>query len=208
MKTIFHPLHNLLGEVYDKIYFTISNQVLSILAKHVVVMFNRAEVHYWADFGTLLGLVRDNGIIYADTDVDFTVIENDETIRKLDACCRRFHLWFSLRRDLNRRSYCAYFRLLPARADIYVNRFTSDGNLLIGCEGPFSNVSYDLVKRVVGKKWKGVEIKIPEKAAELLTYRYGADWHIRKRDHTGRLHSTYNPTNPEESSLRRRDSYW
>ena len=40
-------------------------------------LFNENDIDYWADFGTLLGIVRDNDIIAWDNDFDFSIIREE-----------------------------------------------------------------------------------------------------------------------------------
>jgi len=40
-------------------------------------LFNRHNIKYWADFGTLLGIVRDKNVISWDNDVDFSILQSE-----------------------------------------------------------------------------------------------------------------------------------
>lgn len=191
-----------------RIFYIISNWILTILAKSVFKTLNKHEIHYWADFGTLLGIIRDGGIIYKDTDVDLSVIESEETLNKLNLCCLETHLLFTLSKDKNRRSYEAKFRFIPARADIYVYRRDGAKRLYMGCEGPFSDLPEDLVMNFQIIIWKGIEVRIPSKTAQFLEYRYGSDWKIKKEKFHGRLHSTYFPVTEQEHHLRDTNIQW
>jgi hypothetical protein len=50
---------------------------LAILFETVYGILNSANVVYWADFGTLLGCTRANGLIWRDTDVDVAVLQQE-----------------------------------------------------------------------------------------------------------------------------------
>ena len=54
---------------------------LSELLLECIDFFNKNNIRYWVDWGTLLGLVRDKGLIPWDKDVDFGVLREEE--RKL-----------------------------------------------------------------------------------------------------------------------------
>ena len=192
------------GWIYDQV----QRSVLTLFARAVFRKLNHAAVDYWADYGTLLGLIRDGGVILGDTDVDLSVVEMPETMDKLDELCSQHHFWFVLKKDLNRRSYCAYFRWLPVHCDIYVYRPDHKRQLLVGCEGPFSDISMALVEKRDWHLWHGLPVRIPCLAQEVLAFRYGEDWRVKRRGYTGRLHSTYHPKDAEEARLRRTDSYW
>lgn len=200
-KRIFHRL-------IDPPYDYALRGILTVFARAVIKMLNDAEVAYWADCGTLLGIIRDGGIILGDTDVDISVIEAPDTIEKLDKCCERRHFWFVIKKDENRRSYCCDFRLIPVHCDIYVLRPQADSDILIGCEGPFSDLSRELVTPLVTRMWGDLSVRIPAEPERLLAFRYGDDWHVKRLGYLGRLHSTYHPTNEEDAKLRRMNSTW
>lgn len=43
-----------------------------VLIKNVSTILNKYDIRYWADFGTLLGMVRDKSVIHGDDDADFS----------------------------------------------------------------------------------------------------------------------------------------
>jgi len=49
---------------------SIYNEIHSILSQN--------EIKYWADFGTLLGIIRDNGPIAHDEDIDFSILSESD----------------------------------------------------------------------------------------------------------------------------------
>jgi len=55
-----------------KIALTLLNEVTDIMDKY--------NVRYWLDFGTLLGIVRENRILPWDDDMDISIFEEDEQI--------------------------------------------------------------------------------------------------------------------------------
>jgi hypothetical protein len=191
---------------FERVFFLISRAVLTILARSVFRALNGAGVQYWADYGTLLGLIRDGGVIYKDTDVDVSVLETPNNLAKLDALCQRTFFWFVLKKDSNRRSYTCYFRVLPARCDIYVYRPHPTEPRLMGCEGPNSDLPLELVAHFSTCSWRGLPVTVPAETERFLAYRYGADFRVRREKFLGRLHSTYHPTTPAEAALRRTNS--
>ena len=194
--------------IINQLYLKTARWVLRKLSREVINMLNTYKVEYWADFGTLLGIVRDQDIILGDTDVDLSIIETPENIEKLDYCTQLKFRWFNLKRDENRRSYTAYFKWLPARADIYVYRLNAKKEMYEGCEGPFSDIPVELFKKIDYIQWGLLNVSIPINYAEFLTYRYGKNWMIPKWNDKGRLHSTYYPQNDEEKQLRDTNINW
>jgi LicD family len=195
-------------KIVGPVFFPVSRLVLTALARAVIRMLNAAEIRYWADYGTLLGLVRDGGVIYGDTDVDVSVIEDADTLAKLDACARRRHLWFVLAKDPSRRSYTCRMRGLPANCDIYVHRAEPSGTQLKGCEGPYSDLPAALVRELTVYDWRGLAVSVPRDAERFLAFRYGDDFRVKRAGHRGRLHSTYHPSTPSEAKLRYTDIEW
>ena len=63
----------------DKQPFNTPNNLYEaeLLLESLCTHLNKSGVKYWADFGTLLGLVRDNGIIPWDDDMDFSCARSD-----------------------------------------------------------------------------------------------------------------------------------
>jgi len=190
------------------LYVKTAQWILRILSREVINMLNTHQIEYWADFGTLLGIVRDHDIILGDKDVDLSIIETPDNIEKLDRCTKLKFMWFYLRRDENRRSYTAYFKLLPARADIYVYRLNVGKKIYEGCEGPFSDIPVKLIRKFDQIKWRSLKVRIPFYYSEFLTYRYGENWATPNRNNKGRLHSTYFPQNEEERMLRNTNINW
>jgi len=52
-------------------------QMLYKLAKDISNVFESHNIQYWIDGGTLLGSLRERGLILHDDDIDFGVFEND-----------------------------------------------------------------------------------------------------------------------------------
>ena len=199
------------GEFYGAacwIYDQAQRSVLTVFARSMFRKLNHAAIDYLADYGTLLGVIREGGVILGDTDVDLSVVEMPETIEKLDELCKQHHFWFVLKKDVNRRSYCGYFRWLPLHCDIYVHRPEHKRQLLMGCEGPFSDISTALVEKRGWHLWHGLPVRIPCPVEPVLAFRYGEDWRVKRRGYIGRLHSTYHPKDADEARLRRTNSYW
>ena len=61
------------------LFFKLLQKVLRGMAQDVIESFNTTKIHYWVDFGTLLGIIRENDIIWGDDDIDLCIYDNKET---------------------------------------------------------------------------------------------------------------------------------
>ena len=56
-------------------FYAIKRCILRTLAVDVIVTLNKYNVDYWVDFGTLLGIIREQDIIFGDNDVDVVLVQ-------------------------------------------------------------------------------------------------------------------------------------
>lgn len=144
-------------------------------------------VSYFADCGTLLGLIRDKGFIKHDTDMDFSIImPQSGTIKAfyseledngfyferfitVDNALREFTVRFSeISVDFFVRRYCSnhrWFDVIGENCGAYYQRFRK--------LAPTKVMTY-LVK-------SDVEVNIPENYDAMLTSMYG-NWHQKVQD--------------------------
>lgn len=139
-------------------------------------------IRYWADFGTLLGLVREGDLILGDKDVDLCLLA--EELRAVVAlgpmfAARGYQLVLEPRasgdllRVLDRRS--------PWHVDVFPYR--PDGETLVSpVNSPGEDVPFRLVAATTKLEWRGTTIVIPADSRALLVYRYGSQY-LRPRRH-------------------------
>jgi len=151
------------------------------MAVSTIATLNEYGVHYWADYGTLLGIVRDDDIILSDFDVDICIADDRATHGLINGPVRRRleSLGCSLER-VNPRMYRVYlfrkwhgFRL---HADLYLTE--RRGDTIVGPNGPNSDIASSLVGTPRVFKWRrcGLDVKVPERVHETLVWRYGRDY--------------------------------
>jgi phosphorylcholine metabolism protein LicD len=153
-------------------------------------IFRDNGLHFWIDYGSLLGIVRHRKIIPWDKDVDFGIFAKD-----LD------HL-ASLQPKLKEKGYdfiktggCDYFgneAVLPRiyfsktnrlYCDIYLWEYTPDGQFCHMIAHPFSDGSFHLCPKhfyenIQSYKLLGINFMVPDKREEYLALRYGDNWRI------------------------------
>ena len=145
--------------------------VLRQMAIDVFRTFNDLGVIYWADFGTLLGIIRDDDIISHDDDVDVCIVDNKQThvLMETSVRSRLESLGYTLKR-LNWSAYRVYSQF-GLFTDVYLT--TVKGDTIIGATGENSNISKRLVGLTNIHSWKGLDVHVPEHVHETLVWRYG-----------------------------------
>jgi len=164
---------------YTRIY-------LRDIAKNTIKLFNKYNIDYWVDFGTLLGIIRNNDIIYGDNDIDIVILDTKSNHEKMKLVKDDIEkLGFKVSKEY----WDAYrIRKYFLFADIYINKFDYKNKLYIGSTGENSNISFDLIgkpKTIIWKKYN-LPIKVPENIHETLLWRYGKDYMIPKHNFKGR----------------------
>ena len=93
---------------------------LRLIAVTTLKLFNKYNIDYWIDFGTLLGVIRDNDIIYKDNDVDIVIVDSKDNHEKMKLVKRDIEkLGFKLVKE----TWSAYrVKKYGLFADIYINK--------------------------------------------------------------------------------------
>ena len=167
---------------------------LRYLSKHAFTVFNDNHVFYWADFGTLLGIIRENDIIYGDGDADMCITANLDrrTLRHIDSYLRKHGLY--IRKEKDWPAYRIWFleHKRSPHVDVYINRTSDDGQSYLGA----ANSCMDIPKRLIGQPrritWQDVKVFVPERTRETLVWRYGKDYMIPKDNARGRCQGVFN----------------
>lgn len=71
--------NNTLKKIGSKYELNGKNGVIALeLLDNIADVFDKFGVRYWLDFGTLLGIVRENRILPWDTDMDISIMDADQ----------------------------------------------------------------------------------------------------------------------------------
>ena len=158
------------------------------LAIHLFHALNAANVDYWVDFGTLLGIYREGDLIRGDNDVDVCVTNVTEkqmhTVQKLmNERGHRFtpYVWHTITRAYD----------MPwggAHADLYHVKLSEDGQEFFGATGASSNIPFHLIGDRKRQWWVrgGVFVNVPSDVPGTLTWRYGDDYMTPRHNFKGR----------------------
>jgi phosphorylcholine metabolism protein LicD len=157
------------------------------MAKDIIPILNKYNIDYWVDFGTLLGIIRENDIILRDNDVDICLVDTPELHEKMKLAKDEFiKLGYSFKR-MDWSAYRVYKYILYA--DLYLNKKDDTNKQYLGAEGEKSNISYSLIGTPKYIKWDkvNIDVKVPENIEETLIYRYGKDYMTPRIGYKGRL---------------------
>lgn len=152
-------------------------KILRDLAIDIIKVFNEYDVDYWVDFGTLLGIIREDDIILGDDDVDICIVNYPENITKVEKALKKLIVEGYGTKRMDWRAYRVYTYCF-FYADIYINEFDDKRNEFVGATGETSNISYDLIGKRRYIEWFGIKVKVPEKIHETLVWRYGENFMI------------------------------
>lgn len=145
-------------------------------------IFAAQGIRYWADFGTLLGLVREGDLILGDKDVDLCLLAEEVpavvALAPLFAA-RGYQLVLEPRASGN------LLRVLDRRSPWYVDIFPyrpAAETLVSPVSSPSEDVPLRLVAATTTLEWRGTTIVLPADSHALLVYRYGPEY-LRPRRH-------------------------
>lgn len=156
----------------------------------VQTLLGREGVRCFADFGTLLGLVREGQLLPHDTDIDLGVIVDDGLdVFKVRTALERFG--FKLWREYYRGGQLveSSFRLLGIKMDInYYDVDESTARTWLFYRDPDKEygprerdvvqLSYSPIRDLETIIRGGVEIQIPANSEQLLAEKYGPNWRV------------------------------
>ena len=160
--------------------------VQGILAREGIVCF--------ADFGTLLGLVREGRLLAHDVDIDLGVVTADETdIARIRIAMERFgfKVWREYR--VGGRLVEASFRMLGVKVDLNYYEVTDDfaktwllyrdPELSYGPqERDVVEMTYSPIREFTTINVSGQDICVPANAEQLLVEKYGPTWRTPDKD--------------------------
>jgi phosphorylcholine metabolism protein LicD len=146
------------------------------LAIDTISAFNKHKVVYWVDYGTLLGIVRENDIIRHDNDVDICMLDFEDNHSRVRKAIKSLGNKYSY----TYRSWGAY-RVHRFGGFAFVDIYITEEK-----DGMYIDGTGKIPKKLVGTpttiKWKGVDVPVPEKTHDALVWRYGKDYMTPKRD--------------------------
>ena len=158
------------------------------ILKNVEEVFSQNhDVIYHVDYGTLLGIVRENSFIKHDDDVDYSVYFGSITPKELYAAL--IDRGFDFKRCFKYEGIVTEVAFLYNKVpvDFFFVFETPDGNYSQayndfrndpeGCRAHYvQRISKPRLRGVKCVKFNGVKVHLPENAEEFLEYSYGMNW--------------------------------
>jgi hypothetical protein len=165
----------------DNVY--LRRQHLTHLLRKTCECFNQENIEYWVDFGSLLGIHRENGVILGDGDADICIINLSKKKFKRAAHALRAHN-LSFRKVFFVNMYRVSTHGCTCYLDCYVN--VASGDTYIGATGKTSNIPMRFVGKPRLIDWGATKVRVPENVEATLTWRYGDDFMQPKPNFKGR----------------------
>eukprot|EP00775_Hariotina_reticulata_P002323 gene2323-2631_t len=159
-------------------YQQLRRRNLRHLVRHVAPVLDDLGVQYWADFGTLLGMYRENDVILYDNDADLVVFNPN---------------WDQLLADLRQRLRgCRVFFVVPSEDTSikWIRVMAGVGIMdLVAIpqgHGNLCDIPKDLIFPLGTMKFRGVAVSVPVNVPDVLRYRYGETFMIPRYMDKGR----------------------
>ena len=169
--------------------YAIQKHGLSDLSR-VTKTLNEAGILSFADFGTLLGIIREQGLLKHDLDIDVGVmIVSDADYRAINSVMEKLRFVksreFTIDGRVKEQSYFKRF----IKVDLQYYTIAPEDSTLMNCYlfyNPGRDPSETKWKSVVKKcprvksvrsvTVQGYPIDVPDNAEDILVYKYGANW--------------------------------
>lgn len=148
---------------------------------------SKINVDYFADFGTLLGIIREEGIIKHDLDMDIGIFYNgEEQQRKIYNCLVQSHFIRSEYFVYNGKIVEESYMKKQVKIDIFYYEKNKDRCFCYFSYNPDKKnekfcvgiLNYTLINQLINRKVKNYNIKIPSNYEDVLTEKYGNNWRV------------------------------
>jgi len=150
------------------------------LLKRVLDIFNKHNVAYWIDYGTLLGAIRDKDIIPWDHDADISFIMPDAH----SAICGCLHKIVKLPSVQHiRLTYHGGVKILLCpglkwHIDIYPWRCRNNNKFYESCIPGFGMPEFPAyeIEEIIQIEFLGLQVRVPKKFQKRLARLYGPNY--------------------------------
>jgi phosphorylcholine metabolism protein LicD len=149
--------------------------------QEVCEILTKYKIKYWLDFGTLLGIIRENRLLPHDMDLDISIDSKYlDTLRNIkDKFTENFHEWidkeygtthFNIYKD----NFCCSISVLRQdKNQVWCTGWDEENESMFQIYAP---IRY--FKKLDQINYKGFNYFIPNNSHKFLEYRYGKDWKI------------------------------
>ena len=155
---------------------------LNIMMKDSIKIFNKNDLNYWLDWGSLLGLIRGGKLIPYDHDVDFGIffkdfdklknLKKDFTDLGYDLCIQNCGVEFPrIFFSKTNRLFC----------DVWLWGSIGNNFKILKWNESQSKINVtpkNFFEKLSSIDYEGIPIKVPSDTERYLEFRYGAKWKI------------------------------
>jgi phosphorylcholine metabolism protein LicD len=151
-------------------------------------IFNKYNLEYWVDYGSLLGIHRNKDIIKGDLDADISIVGEDPKL--MDEISKAFPNHMIMVREKGWNAYRIWYKVMKrynithGYVDVYINEPSGD-KYISPLNNEKDNIAINLIQPIKQIKWNNILVNIPNKHKEVLIYRYGSDYMTPKRGFKG-----------------------
>lgn len=135
----------------------------------------RLDVGVYPTFGTLLGIIRDGGLLKHDSDMDFAILPTSTSLKAFFCEIQRHGFTFEWMETVDGCLSEVRFRYRELPVDFFLHSYTADGKklMLIQTDSTTRRYEYPLVKSLTDYSAMGINLRIPANTQEYLTSLYG-----------------------------------
>ena len=154
--------------------------------------FSNADISYFVDYGTLLGLVRDQALIPHDSDMDIALCPNPIRLHEVYSTLQQYGFVFNRAFEYDGKIVCLNMLYEGLPIDFFkYYASTSPGTMF--CYSLYWNekkayqsvtensaryANNPLVTGCVTQRIHGVDVRLPNNTEAILTAEYGRNWRI------------------------------
>ena len=144
-------------------------------------IFDRYDIKFIALYGTCLGIIRDNGFIFYDDDIDMGVFDEASMEIRDDIDNSFVKKGFE---DISKSKDIRYYKR-NIKIEIYWFSKIQDGYLVKNCYGTPIFINKKYIENPIMKNLYGMNVLVPNYTEEYLMKCYGNDWKYPNRNKKG-----------------------
>ena len=133
-------------------------------------------------YGTLLGIIRDDGFIVGDNDIDIGIILKTNIIGEFNNLCTYMRAYdITITRDYTGSTGHYHIKVMDRVLDLWL--IWEDNKKLFLSDSILGDLNIDILFPLKQITWNKHEFKIPNNSARLFEYWYGKEWKIKSDKH-------------------------
>jgi hypothetical protein len=155
---------------------------MTMLLKNIAIVLNKNEIHWWLDWGSLLGIVRGGALTPYDGDLDIGIFKKDQWKFKDQPAkdfaeighylCPHTCAGWNLHRSGHPRILFSKINRLYCD----VNMWTINESGIAWGAGSANKCDAEFYTKLETIDFQGVPLKVPCRTEEYLALRYGETW--------------------------------